>query len=187
MATRVARNVGVAVIALTFATAPVSAAAPIEETIWTSHGVSLFTYNPCDSGEFVAASWYIELDTVRRYTNSGDVVIRAVMEPLAGQWHWYGWRTTDPEFDPTVPHAGDPDYVYTLAGSSRARASIEPLPGATLLEGELAVSGEGPSAGLTIHYVVEHSHIESISAEVTAVSAECPDGTLIPLTFTYFP
>ena len=86
-----------------------------------------------------------------------------------------------------MPHAGDPDYVYTLSGASRARASIEPVPGSTLLEGELAVSGEGPSAGIIIHYVVEYAHAEFISAEVTELSAECPDGTVIPLTFTYSP
>ena len=114
-------------------------------------------------------------------------MIRAVREPLAGQWHWYGWRTTDPEFDPTVPHAGDPDYVYALSGSSRARASIESLPGSTLLEGQLRVSGTGPSAGLTIHYAVEYIHADFISAEVTARFAECPDGTVTPLTFTYYP
>ena len=88
MATRAVRTVVITAIALAFATAPVSAAAPIEETISTSHGVSLYSYNPCVSGEFVTASWYIELDTVRRYTNAGSVVIRAVMEPGAGQWHW---------------------------------------------------------------------------------------------------
>jgi hypothetical protein len=106
---------------------------------------------------------------------------------LAGQWHWCGWRTTDPDFDPTVPHAGDPDYVYTLSGSSRARASIEPVPGSTLLSGELAVSGDGPSAGITIHYAVEYTHAEFASAEVWELSAQCLAGTVIPLPFTYFP
>jgi hypothetical protein len=102
------------------------AAPPTQETIWTSRGVSIYQENPCDPSEFIAAAWYVELDTVRRFTASGGLSLRATMtllETPEGRplWYWYGYRTTDPDSDPTLPAFGDPDYVYTLSGSARSR------------------------------------------------------------------
>jgi hypothetical protein len=178
----------IAVVTAAVLAAPV-AARPIAETIHTSHGVSAELYNPCSPEEYLAFAGYVELETVRRQTSSGGLSLRASLRPLDGTWHWSGWNTTDPDFDPTVPRAGDPDNVYTLAGETRVRGTIEQLPGSVLLSGAMTVMGSGPSDGISLGYSVEYvvDAEGMISAEVTELTIQCPDGTLHPVVFAYFP
>jgi hypothetical protein len=166
---------------------PALAMQPVEETIHTDHGVSLYLYNPCAADEFVSAAGYLELQTVRRSTTTDGVRVRTSIRPLEGTWHWYGWRTTDPDFDPTIPHAGDPDFVYAVSGSTRDRATIETVPGSATLTGSFVISGSGPSSGISVLYTVTYMVGDFISAEVTELALACTDGSVVPIDFTYFP
>jgi hypothetical protein len=178
----------VAVLGIAALVAP-AVAKPVAETIHTTHGVSAELYNPCSADEYLALAGYLELETIRRNTTSGGVSLRATIRPLEGTWHWFGWNTTDPDFDPAVPRVGDPDNVYAVSGATRVRGTIDQLPGSVLLSGSLTVTGSGPSNGITIGYTLEYV-IDAdgmASAEVTDLTITCLDGSVHPVPFAYFP
>ncbi len=177
-----------------------AAAAPPEREfgVLTDHGVTIYGDNVCaPTVEFHAALFYVALDLVQN-PHRERLSIRAVLSPAVQFSHWYGYDKTDPDYDPTIPHLGDPDWVYDLSGSSRSRAFLTLTPSAPSsadLEGEFSLtpragSVAGPSAGLVVHYVVTYRIDEQgmRTIEVTDVDFTCPDGTFVEeVPFTYFP
>ncbi len=176
--------------------APASVAgAPEIETVVTNHGVSIFGDNPCaPAEEFHAALFYIGLDLVKHVHNE-RLSIRAVLSPATQFSHWYGYDKSDPDYDPSIPNLGDPDWIYDLSGSSRSRAVLTSSATSAELEGEFVLmpragTPAGPSAGLVVHYVVSYGTDGQgmTTIAVTDVDFTCPDGTFVEeVPFSYFP
>ncbi|MBD0292794.1 MAG: hypothetical protein ICV70_04360 [Jiangellaceae bacterium] len=157
-------------------------AAPAPDVEYTQP-VSIAFTSPCAAVEYTTAGGWIRLEIIRR-AHHDRVTLRVMTSPHL--WYWYGYDTTDPEYDPALPTLGDPDWVYDVSGDSRNRVVLVGRPSAAELSGDFTVTSRpdgvvGPSDRTVVHYLITYAvDTEGLtSATVTDLDVTCPDGTFI--------